>query len=325
MKAPMLGSFAVALLTVASVACAEGSCDFNISGTWQSAPTGGDAPVPARYRFGADGMVTTLSRVTSGGGPEWREAPSAATFFYRLDDPKAPTIIEFLGPDGSTRRGSMEISQYDEGSFTMLDADSEPTRWVRVDPERRFIVFTASRGDVAKGGPAFATLIRTDADGRNYIDSFGFYVAQDAPVVGPIPAELRRKSMTESRLDSDAMLRIEVTGAEYERALAVLRAWERRVREHAMLYEVPYLNSIVFMEQLARSLNKCGDRIRVQKLNWNVGDRITASHNLPQVPFFYIRELRHENDTLHLQNEEFQRRMGSACAGDCRAPSAPRT
>jgi len=321
MKSLMFGALAAASLAAGATAFAADDCDFDISGTWESAPAGADPTVPARYRFGADGLVTTLSRFDVGDRVEWREAAGAVTFFYRLDDPKSPSIIEFLGPDGSTRRGSMEISRYDEGSFTTLDANSDPTRWVRIEAERYFVAFVAQSGEIRTGGPAFAMLIRTDADGRSLFDAFGLYFAQDALIVGTIPAELRRKFMNESRLESDTMLRLELTSAEFERASKVLRTWDRRAREHKMLYEVPYLNNIVFLEQMAQSLNKCGDRIRVKKLGWNVGDEITARYNLPQIPFYYIRSLREMNEPLHLRDADLQKRMGSACAGNCRAPA----
>jgi hypothetical protein len=318
MRTLRVAAAAVALAGLCGVASAADSCDFDISGTWESAVARGDTPVPARYRFGADGLVTTLSRTNA--GDEWQEKAGAPVHFYRLDDPKAPSIIEFLGGDAATRRGSMEISQYDDGSFTTLDANSEETRWVRVEPERHFIVFAAARGEVARGGPAFALLIRAGADGRATTDAFGFYLANDEPVVGPIPAPLSDRLMTESRLDTETMLRMEVTRAEFARAEAVMRTWERRAREHALLYEIPYLNSVVFLEQLADTLNRCHERIHAQKLHWNVGDKVTAAHNLPQVGFFYIRELRRQNETLHLGNAEFRERMGASCVGNCRAP-----
>jgi hypothetical protein len=311
---------AVALMQVCSAAWAADSCDFDITGTWESVAARGDAPVPARYRFGADGMVTTLSRTDA--GDDWQERAGTPAHFYRLDDPKAPSIIEFRGADAATLRGSMEISQYDDGSFTTLDANSEPTRWVRVEPERYFIVFAAARGEVAKGGPAFAMLVRAGADSRATTDTFGFYLANDEPVVGPIPAPLSDKLTMESRLDTQTLFRLEVTRAELARAEAVLQAWERRAREHTLLYDIPYLNSVVFLEQLAATLNRCHERIRAQKLNWNVGDPVTAAHNLPQVGFFYIRELRRQNAALHLGNAEFRQRMGTSCVGNCRAPPA---
>jgi hypothetical protein len=327
MRWRLIGTAAALLAGIGSAAFAQDgldtppNCDFDIAGTWEAVLARGDAPVPARYRFAGNGMVVTLSRDATAN--EWVEKAGAASHFYRLDDPKAPSLIEFLGADAATRRGSMEISEFDDGSFTTLDANSEPTRWVRVDPEHHFILFTALRGDVAKGGPAFATLVRAGADGRSSVESFGIYFAEGLAIVGAIPTALSGKHLVESRLETESMLRLELTRTEYDRAMAVLRSWDRRARENKMFYEVPYLNSVVFLEQLALTLNRCNERIKVKKLGWNVGDKITAANNLPQIPFFFVRELRKENDKLHLRNDEFQQRMGGSCVGNCRAQSTP--
>lgn len=310
------------LLGCSAAAFGEDTCAFDISGVWEAAPSRSDAAVPARYRFGPDGMVITLSQTPGREGPEWTEATRASRFFYRLDDPRAPSLIEFLGADAASRRGSMEISQFDAGTFTTLDANSEPTRWVRVDPERHFVVFSGARGDVRSGGQAFVTLLRTDAEGRLAADAFGFYLAGDQPVLGAIPRELRDRYSFEPRADSETMLRLELTAAEYARSLLVLRIWERRARENKMLYEVPYLNSVVFVQEMASSLNACGERIRTKKLGWNVGDPITAATNLPQIPFQYMRELRALNEPIHLPAAELRRRLGRACVGICRDAAA---
>src|SRR5215510_7861515 len=95
---------AVAMSQMSGVAAAADGCDFDITGTWESVAVRGDTPLAARYRFGTDGMVATLSRAR--GSSEWAEVAGAPAHFYRLDDPKAPSIIEFLGADATTRRGS---------------------------------------------------------------------------------------------------------------------------------------------------------------------------------------------------------------------------
>lgn len=256
-------------------------CDFNIVGTWEAVDARGETPVPVRYRFGADGLAVTLSR-SDATSSEWIEKPGDTAHTYRLDDPKAPSRIEFFASGSTSPRSSQEISQYDDGSFTTMDENSLPHRWIRVDAERHFILFTALRGDVAKGGPAFATMIRADADGRGSMESFGFYIAGDVPIVGTIPTAVSTRHLVESRLETETMLRLELTRAEYDRAMAVLRSWDRRVREKKLMYDLPYLNSIVFMEQLATTLNQCNERIRVKKLNWNANDPITGKHNTPQ-------------------------------------------
>src|SRR5262249_39683926 len=137
---------------------------------------------------------------------------------------------------------------------------------------------------------------------------------------GPIPTAVSDKHLVESRLDTETMLRLEVTRAEYQRAMAVFRSWDRRARERSLLYDTPSLNSIVFLEQVAMTLNQCNERVHVTKLRWNARDPVTA-HNHPQIPFFYVQSLRKENEAVHMPNEEFRARLGSSCVGTCRAPS----
>ncbi len=150
------------------------------------------------------------------------------------------------------------------------------------------------------------------------VDSFGYYVADELPIVGPIPTAVSDRHLVESRLEDETMLRLEVTRAEYERALAVVRSWDRRVREKACCSDTPSLNSIVFLEQVAMTLNQCNERVHVKKLNWNVRDPVTA-HNHPQILFYYIQSLRTENEALHMRNEQFRERLGSSCVGASRA------
>jgi hypothetical protein len=314
------------LLVLATAACSIAwaqtgvdnpkGCDFDITGTWEAVATRETPALGVRYRFGTDGMAVALTPATTDGSA-WTEKPGATMNAYRLDDPKAPSRIEFFAPGATNPRSSQEISQYDDGSFTTMDESSQPHRWVRVDSQRYFVLFVAVRGDVVQGGPAFVTMVRASEDGRATLDSFGYYVADELPIVGPVPTA---EHLVESRLDSETMLRLEVTRAEYARAMAVLRSWDRRAREKSMLYDTPSLNSIVFLEQLAMALNQCNERVHVNKLSWNARDPVTA-HNHPQIPFYYVQGLRKDNEALHMRNEEFRARLGSSCVGTCRASS----
>jgi hypothetical protein len=294
-------------------------CTFDIVGTWEAVPSRDGTPVNVRYRFGTDSMVVSLTP-TDADSSQWVEKPGATINTYKLDDASAPSRIEFFTPGASSPRSSQEISQYDDGSFTTMDESSQPHRWLRVDSSRYYIQFKAVRGEVAKGGLAFATLIQSDLDGRTSLQSFGIYITDDVPIVGPIPTALTNKHLMESRLETETMLRLELTRAEYDRALTVIRSWDRRAREKAMPYDTQYLNGIVFMEQVASTLNQCNERIQIRKLSWNARDPVMA-HNHPQLPFFYVRELRKDNEALHLGNEEFRERSGSGCAGNCSTPT----
>jgi hypothetical protein len=228
-------------------------------------------------------LAVTLSR-SDATSSEWIEKPGDTAHTYRLDDPKAPSRIEFFASGSTSPRSSQEISQYDDGSFTTMDENSLPHRWIRVDAERHFILFTALRGDVAKGGPAFATMIRADADGRGSMESFGFYIAGDVPIVGTIPTAVSTRHLVESRLETETMLRLELTRAEYDRAMAVLRSWDRRVREKKLMYDRQSQQHRVH-EQLATTLNQCNERIRVEtELECERSDHGQAQH--PQISYY---------------------------------------
>jgi hypothetical protein len=118
-------------------------------------------------------------------------------------------------------------------------------------------------------------------------------------------------------------LRLEVTAGPYNRALEVLRTWERREEENTLLYTTAYLNNAVYLNQLVSSLNEtgvlswrggtpCTETIQLQKLTWLLGDPIMSKHNLTQTPYYLFRTLRQLNSSLHLNDSQFQ----AALAGD---------
>jgi len=310
----LIGS--LALVAGGSAAFAAQTCDFDITGTWESSPAAGQEASQARYRFEPNGTVISLMKVSTGDSAEWRERTDPAFFLYRLDKPKAPSSIELIDQDGVTSRTTMKISRFDQDSFTTLDGNNEPMPWVRVDPKRHFVVFAGRAGSVQSGGPSFAMLMSTE-NGRSQVDAFGFYPTEDAPIVGTIPSELRRKFLNDPRVVEDVMLRVEVTSAEFARAQTVMRNWHRRENEGRMLYDVPYLNNIVFLEELTKSLNQCGEKLHVNKLTWSINDPIITKRNLPQVSYYYIKELRQLNAPLHVADKEFLQRTDVRCAGSC--------
>jgi hypothetical protein len=286
------------------------ACDFNIVGTWQSTSNGHTNPT--LLRFARNGTATVLSRNNSGNGTEW-QATDTSTF--RLDNPKAPTAIH-LSPQGRPDQvTSMEITQHDDGAFTTavtVTPDVELIRWVRVDPYRYFVVFVSGKGSPGYGAPAFAMLIKTDGT-QEQTDAFGSYPYQDGKVdtvaMAPIPEEIRKQFDKEPRDDSAIMLRLEVTAGPFNRAMKILKTWERRSRENTMLYNIPYLDNAVYLNQLASSLNDCAETIKLQKLTWRIDDPIISKQNLPQVPYFFIKELRTLNNDLHVKDDKFHERL----------------
>lgn len=303
-------------LVANGLAFEQKDCDFNIVGTWKSATS--DEENPIFYRFAPNGTVTVLSRPQSGGNSKWR---SDTTFKYKLDDPKAPKAIEFIEIGGDeTVKGSMVISERDDDSFITLNPDSETTRWVKVEPHRYFVILAANKGTIEFGGPTFGMMIKTDGR-KNEIDTFGMYVTKvkdktiignktvirDQTRVGPIPEEIYHRFMNETLDSSVTLLRLEVSSAQFNRTMKIMRSWQRRARENTLLYDVPYLNNMVFLEQMAISLNSCNDKFQLYKLTWNVDDKIMAKNNLTQTGFYYIEELRLMNYAMHVNDEKFHK------------------
>jgi hypothetical protein len=303
------------------------ACEFNILGTWRSSTDGQISPT--RQRFGSNGVVTELARSSSNQGPEW-QARSKST--YKLDDPKAPKAVSLtpINNGGRASVGStLQIKTFDDGLFVTAvggNAGAALIRWTRVDPERYFVVLAAGKGDPGFGAAGFAMLIKTDGM-HTQRHAFGVYPVVNPlerhPVLGIIPANLRKQFEREPTGDTGAMLRLEVTAGPYNRALEVLKTWERRAEENTLLYAVPYLNNAVYLNQLASSLNEtgvlewrggtpCTETIKLQKLTWQLDDPIMTKHNLTQTPYYFFKTLRQLNNSLHLDDKTFR----AALAGD---------
>jgi hypothetical protein len=305
------------------------SCPFNIVGTWKSESA---TTNPILFRFASDGTVTLLSPST--GIPD-ADFETLAAVKYKLDKPAAPTRLDIIALRGNEVFGrgttSMQIAGYDDDSFTTIHArDGRRATWVRAKANRYFLTF-AARGVKITGysddssttihprdgrqtqttysGPAFA--MWTKMDGRTTeVETLGLYLNTDStggtvPVVGAIPAALYKEFANESSKDSDVMMRLELTEAEFERTHKVFKTWDKRVREKTLLYDDPYLNAMEFLRRAAESLNLCGEKIQLHKLTWLENDQIVTKHNIPQHPLEYIRVMRKKNDKLHVTDERF--------------------
>jgi hypothetical protein len=158
------------------------------------------------------------------------------------------------------------------------------------------------------GGPSFPMLVKTDGR-QSRIDAFGLYPKGSLWGFGKIPEEVYNHFMKETRSDSEVIFRLEITGVQYERALKVVQTWERRVREGALLYEDVSWDNILLVKGVAESLNQCGERIKMYNLDWTRNDHISHSpRDRPEttrIPFFYFKELRRMNESLHVGDEEF--------------------
>jgi hypothetical protein len=298
--------FSLIFICLAAISPAFGqkSCQLNIIGTWKAA--GSDGANPVLYRFAPDATVTVLSRSGSGNSSEMREIASAT---YTLDNPTAPKVILFkatkeggIFAQGTT---SMDITGYDDTSITCVRPGSGSTRFVKVDPFRYFIVLAGRKGTFYDlSGPAFPILIKMDGE-KSQIDAVGIYSVKGAAKFGTVPAEAYNEFMKEPSNASDVMLRIEITGTQYERGLTILRTWERRVREGALLYPEISMDNILLVKQVTESLNQCGEKIKLYNLSWGVEDKISDNTKPPHIPFLYFKELRRLNESLHIRDDKF--------------------
>ena len=96
----------------------------------------------------------------------------------------------------------------------------------KVDQSRYFIVLAGRSGVFYdRSGPTFPMLIKLD--GREIqVDAVGIYFSGGKPHFGIIPEDSRNEFV---------VLRLEINEAQYERGLKIVRTWERRVREAALL------------------------------------------------------------------------------------------
>jgi hypothetical protein len=180
------------------------------------------------------------------------------------------------------------------------------------EPHRHFLVLAGRSGTFYdNGGPAFPMLIKLDGE-RTQVDAVGIYSVQGRRMFGPVPEETYREFMKEPRAASDVMLRLEITSAQYERGLKILQTWERRVKEGALLYPDVSMDNILLVKQVTESLNQCGEKIKLYKLDWGVDDRLSDGNPPPRIPFLFFKEMRRLNESLHVRDEMFQEYKGAA-------------
>jgi hypothetical protein len=263
------------------------------------------------FRFDSDGTVSALSATSHTAG----ESKVIGTATYELDDPKSPKSIAFRGTKGSKAfaygTSPMAILKYDDTSFTCEMPGAGATRWIKVDPYRYFIILAARTGEFYDtSGPAFPILIKLVGN-ESLIDAVGTYSAQGKRAFGTVPTQAYADFLKEPKQDSEVMLRLEINSAQYQRSLNILRSWERRVRDGALLYPArSSFNNILLVKAVAETLNQCSDTIKVYQLNYlHPEDWITDNYGSSLVPFNYFKELRRLNEKLHVTDDKFQQAL----------------
>jgi hypothetical protein len=152
-------------------------------------------------------------------------------------------------------------------------------------------------------------LIKTDGR-KTQIDAVGLFPEGSYWGFGKIPEQLYSQFMKETDTDSEVMFRLEITGVQYERALKIVQTWERRAREGALLYPDVTMDNILLAKGVTESLNHCGERIKMYKLDWGIQDYISHSpQDRPEttrIPYLYFQKLRRLNESLHVGDDKFR-------------------
>lgn len=289
----------------------EKSCAFDLVGTWKAQVSPKEAVL---YRFDSNGSVTVLSDLGTG------EPHQVGTAKYKvITDQGLPKSVSFTasGKDrifGAVRK-TMKLVSYDDTSITCSIPGIGTTRWTKVDPNRYFIVLSARKGEFYDtSGSAFPMVIKL-AEGVTTIDAFGAYLAKTERAFGTVPPAVYKNYLREARNDSETTLRLEINSRQYERALKIIKEWERRAREDALLYmtgkdiydDPTSLNNILVVKAVTETLNQCSEDFNLYKLNYVVEDDwITNRVSSAFVPFYYFQELRRRNEARHIPDTKFQ-------------------
>lgn len=287
------------------------SCSFDVVGTWKAQVSPTEAVL---YRFDSEGAVTVLSST----GAETPRQISTASYIVNKELGTVDSIsFTATGKNrifGSAKK-TMKIVKFDDSSITCEIPGMGTVNWTRVDPDRYFMVLVARKGEFYdKTGSAFPMVIKL-AGGVPTIDAFGIYANKDGRAFGTVPREIYKDYLREARNDSETTLRIEINSRQYQRALKVIKEWERRDRENALLYKGAYetlddptaLNNILVARSVVETLNQCSSDVNIYPLNYVVKDDwITDKVTSAYVPFYYFQELRKRNEARHIDDKKFQ-------------------
>jgi hypothetical protein len=171
----------------------------------------------------------------------------------------------------------------------------------RSDPQQYYMIL-AAQTDVFydRSGPTFVMLQRTAADEAD-VGAFGIYAGERRqPVFGPVPASIYERFVSETRKPADVLLRLSISKPQYDRALAVMQSWERRVRENALLYPDIAMDNILLVKQATAELNRCRNTIVAYELDWGLQDDISEHNVASRIPYEYFRELARLNAARHV-------------------------
>ena len=282
------------------------SCSFNMTGTWKVQVSTTEARL---YTFDADGKMKVMA---VSGTAEPKQIAEAS---YEVDELSTPKVISFAA-GGKNRifgrsKAEMKVVSYDDTSVTCDIPGMGQTRWTKVDPNRYFIVLAARIGEFYdKTGSAFPVLIKLSGN-TTEMNAVGVYSDHGAAEFGTVPAEIYKSYLREARGDSETILRLEINGAQYERAVKIVKEWQRRSREDALLYKhpvaSPLLNNVLVAKAVTETLNSCSNDVSLYQLDYvHPRDWMSDRYSPELLPFYYFKELRRLNEARHIGDAKFK-------------------
>lgn len=294
-------------------------CPCDIIGTWKAQLSTTEARL---YNFDVEGTVKVL---TVSGDAKPREIATAKYEF--VEEPlgeetsapaqKAPDKQISFTATGENRifgrtKTTMKIVSYDDSSLTCeIPGVSGTVRWTRIDPDRYFIVLVARQNEFYdNSGSAFPMVIKL-AGGVPTIEAAGTYSNHGKAAFGTVPPDTYKEYLREARGDAEVILRLEINSRQYERTLKVVKEWQRRARENALLYRPPdsnvSLNNLLLLRAVTETLNLCQNDVDLYKLDYSYpGDWISDQYGPEFIPFFFFKELRRRNEARHIDYKKFQ-------------------
>ena len=160
---------------------------------------------------------------------------------------------------------------------------------------RHFLVLAASKGAFYDGsGPSFVMLMKAGtATEQPEMGAVGIHADDKGrSVFGTVPWSTYDTFLREpGNGPSSVMLRLEINEPQYERVLGVLRIWERRARENALLYpDDLFMNNILLVKQATEELNRCRETVDLYKLDWGIEERISDNNPPSAVPLLVFAD-----------------------------------
>jgi hypothetical protein len=166
--------------------------------------------------------------------------------------------------------------------------------------QRHFLTFAAPREALHGNSSAFVVWTVFQRGSSNNA-ALGLYWAGPLAVFGTVRVAVYDEFLRQPPVNAGTLLRLELTTRAFEESRRIWAKWTKRVETGGLLYLVPYLNSIVFLEEVVHSIKKFDDRIATKPLDWSASSEIAGRFNLPEIPSRYIAELSLLNQHRHCQ------------------------